>query len=32
MTPAPTHIASLAAGRTSIGAHEAARLGPDTLL
>ncbi|MES2712177.1 MAG: glycosyltransferase 61 family protein [Pseudomonadota bacterium] len=32
MTPAPTRVASLLAGRTGIGAHEVARLGPDTLL
>ena len=32
MIPPPTHITSLVAGRTGIGAHEAARLGPDTLL
>lgn len=32
MIPAPTHIASLLAGRTAIAADQAARLGPDTLL
>lgn len=32
MTPAPGHIASLLAGRVGIGADQAARLEPDTLL
>lgn len=32
MMAPPTRIASLAIGRTTIGAHEAARLAPDTLL